>query len=152
MPHEIFTSDEIKKLTSDMEARLNELAKGGKNAHIKWIHNDHQPMAMPEKELTQVEKAAAGAGETPESFWKKFKKAAHEDLCEEGGVLNKQWKRYGDLSNERVLKQFGAILVAMGFSGNVLQVVALACGVAVVHVGVKAYCMDAGDGEKDGGK
>jgi len=46
-----------------------------------------------------------------------------QDAREEGGALNAQWKRRGDLSSEKVLKQFGAILAAMGFSENVLQAI-----------------------------
>ena len=142
----------IERLSRDMDARLNELAAGEQTAEVRWIREENQPVPMPEKELADVEKAVTEAGQTQESFWKRFKKAAHEDLCEEGGVLHAQWKRFGDLSNKKVLEQFGAILIAMGFSGNALQVLAFACGVAVIHIGVKAYCMDAGDGGKGGGK
>uniref|UniRef100_UPI004055D167 hypothetical protein n=1 Tax=Candidatus Electronema sp. TaxID=2698783 RepID=UPI004055D167 len=78
--------------------------------------------------------------EEPRSFWRRFKQAARRDLCEEGGVLHTQWKRYGDLSNEAVLKSFGAVLAAMGFSGNVLQMLAVALGVIVIHLGCKAVC------------
>lgn len=60
-------------------------------------------------------------------------------------VLYQQWKKWGDLSNEKVLKSFGAVLVAMGFSGNALQVLAVALAVVVLHIGVKAICAEAGE-------
>ncbi len=97
----------IERLSRDMDARLNELAAGEQTAEVRWIRRENQPVPMPEKELADVEKAVTEAGQTPESFWKRFKKAAHEDLCEEGGVLHAQWKRFGDLSDEKVLEQFG---------------------------------------------
>ncbi len=64
-------------------------------------------------------------------------------------MLNKQLKKWGDLSNEKVLKQFAYILGAMGFSGNGLQVLALSCGVVVIHLGVKAYCLEARSDSSD---
>ena len=62
---------------------------------------------------------------------------------EEGGVLNTQWKKWGDLSNEAVLKSFGALLAGMGFSGNALQMLTVAIGVIVMHLGCKAICEEA---------
>ncbi len=150
MAHEIFPPDVIARLSSNMDARLNELAASEKTAEVKWIHKEYLPTPMPEKELAEVEKAVTEAGQTPVSFWMRFKKAAHEELCEDGGLLNAQLKKFGDVSNEKVLTQFGTILAALGFSGGALQVLAFACGVAVVHVGVKAYCME--DGGKEGAK
>jgi hypothetical protein len=69
-----------------------------------------------------------------------FLQAARKDLCEKGVVLYQQWKKWGDLSNEKVLHNFGAILVAMGFSRNAVQVLAVALAVIVLHLGVKAIC------------
>ncbi len=78
--------------------------------------------------------------EQPRSFWRRFRQAAQHDLCEEGGVLHTQWQKWGDLRKETVLKSFGAILVAMGFSGNALQVLAVALTVIVLHIGCMAIC------------
>ncbi len=140
-----FSPEEIDRLSREMDARLAELAAGGDAVQTKWIRQGHEsmPMPVPEKESQVIEKAVTEAGQSPDSFWQKFRKAAHDDVCKEGGVLNQQWKKWGDLSNEKVLKQFAAILVAMGFSGNAVQVLALSCGVVVIHLGVKAFCMEA---------
>lgn len=81
-----------------------------------------------------MEKAVEEAGEAPESFWTRFKKAARQDVCQDGGVLNTQWKKWGDLSDETVLKRFGAILVAMGFSGNALQVLAVSLSLSQARI------------------
>ena len=55
-------------------------------------------------------------------------------------MLHTQWQKWGDLSNEAVLKSFGAVLAAMGFSGNALHMLAVALGVIVLHIGLKAVC------------
>jgi len=74
---------------------------------------------------------------------KRFLQAVRKDLCEEGGVLHEQWKKWGDLSNEKVLQSFGAILVAMGLTGNALQTLAVASAVIVLHLGAKTICEEA---------
>jgi len=49
-------------------------------------------------------------------------------------------EKVGGLSNEKVLKSFGVVLVAMGFSGNALQLLAVSLAVIVLHLGVKTIC------------
>lgn len=150
MTEDVFSEKELDRLSREMDVRLAELATGGETAEAKWILRGHHPAPIPKKEARAVEETAAETGTTPESFWTRFKKATRADVCEEGGVLYTQWKKWGDLSNEKVLKQFGAILVAMGFSGNQVQVLTLSCAVIVVHLGVKAFCMEAEASGKDG--
>ena len=153
MTDEIFSPEELDRLSREMDARLAELAAGGgETAEAKWLFWRRGDAAVPKQEAETVAKTAAEAGQTPESFWTRFKKATRADVCEEGGLLHTQWKKWGDLSNETMLKQFGAVLVAMGFSGNQVQVLALACAVVVVHLGVKAFCMEAEASGKDGAK
>ncbi len=78
--------------------------------------------------------------EKPTRFLKKFRKAAKQDICEEGGVLNAQWQRWKDLASADVVKSFGPVLVAMGFSGVLLESLVVALGVTVIHIGLKAFC------------
>ncbi len=82
--------EDIVRLSRDIDARLAELAAGDDAVQAKWIRPGRTPVPMPEKEAATIEKTVAQAGMTPESFWKRFKKAAYADICEEGGVLNKQ--------------------------------------------------------------
>jgi hypothetical protein len=51
----------------------------------------------------------------------KFGRAAKADTCDEEGMLHKQWKKWGNLENEEALERLGAVLVAMGFAGNVFM-------------------------------
>jgi hypothetical protein len=142
MSQDVFSPEQIEQLSREMDTRLNQLAAGQAETIGKNLFGGSKPLPMPQKEVAEVEKSVTEAGQDVDAFWKRFQKAARQDICTEGGVLNTQWKQWGDLSNQKVIKQLGAILVAMGFSGNVLQVLALACGVIVVHIGVKAYCME----------
>lgn len=68
---------------------------------------------------------------------KKFARAAKKDLCLEGGVLHEQWKKYGDLENNDMLKTFSRILIGMGVSNAFL-----ATAVVAVHIDIKAFCED----------
>lgn len=142
MTQDVFSPEEIDRLSREMDNRLIQLAKGDSATFSKNLFRGLKPLSLPQKEVDDVEKAVTEAGQDIDSFWKRFQRAAREDICMEGGVLHAQWKKWGDLSNRDVIKQLGTLLVAMGFTGNVLQVLALACGVIVVHIGVKAYCME----------
>lgn len=135
-----FSPEDLEQMKRNMAGQLHALRQAEADAKVRWITRGRSK--FPEPQVRTVDNAVKETGEEPESFWARFKKAARQDVCEEGGVLNTQWKKWGDLSDEKVIKQFGAILVAMGFSGNVLQVMAVALAVIVVHLGVKAFCME----------
>ncbi|NWF59058.1 MAG: hypothetical protein HXY43_07070 [Fischerella sp.] len=53
------------------------------------------PKTLPVKQSQVIEEITQ---ENTESFLKKFAWAAKSDLCEEGGVLNTQWKKWADLN------------------------------------------------------
>ncbi len=102
-----------------------------------------EPEELPERTPKQWQVIAKVTKEDPQSFWQRFKLAAHSDLCVEGGVLYAQWQKWGDLSNKEVVRTLGAVLAAMGFTGNALQMLAVALGVIIMHVGLKAVCAEA---------
>jgi hypothetical protein len=133
-----FTPDQLEALSLDIDEQLNELrstaSSSGDSKAVK------EPEELPERIPKQWQIIAVVTKEDPQTFWQRFKQAAHKDLCEEGGVLHTQWQKWGDLSNEAVLKSFGALLVGMGFSGNVLQVLVVAVAVIVMHLGCTAVC------------
>ncbi|CAK8723921.1 hypothetical protein GCAAIG_13850 [Candidatus Electronema halotolerans] len=136
-----FTSDQLASLSAQIDRQLAELQADPSTAVHKGGRQDKQenPELLP-VQWRVIEKITK---EEPRSFWQRFKKAAHNDLCKEDGVLNTQWRKWGDLSNEAVLKSFGALLVGMGFSGNALQVLAVALAVIVIHLGCTAICKEA---------
>ena len=131
---EIFTPAQITILGAEIDAQLRELNTTYSHATTKGGKPSGQ---LPDRQRRVIEQTTQ---QDAPSFMQRFQKAAHQDLCEEGGVLYQQWKKWGDLSDEKVLNRFGAILVAMGFSGNAVQVLAVAMAVIVLHLGVKAIC------------
>lgn len=133
-----FTPDQLASLSLQIDQQLAELRDASEYAKSKGDEPDKQDNL--ERLPAQWQAISRITKEEPRSFWRRFKQAAHSDLCDEGGVLHTQWKKYGDLSNEAVLKSFGAVLAAMGFSGNVLQMLAVALGVIVIHLGCKTIC------------
>ncbi len=133
----MFTEQQMTQMSQEIDRQLNELSNDP-DAEVKGGTRGSKKK-LPKKQADIIEQAAK---EPPKTFIQKFRIAAKQDLCEEGGVLFRQWKKWGDLSNKDVLKQFGVILVAMGFSGNALQILAVSLAVVVLHLGVKAFCME----------
>jgi hypothetical protein len=133
-----FTPDQLASLSLQIDQQLAQLQDTSNTGDFK----DDEPVSedITDRLPAQWQAISTITKEEPRSFWRRFKQAAHRDLCEDGGVLHTQWQKYGDLSNEAVLKSFGAVLAAMGFSGNVLQMLAVAVGVIVIHLGCKTIC------------
>ncbi len=134
-----FTSDQLASLSAQIDQQLAQLRDKPAVSHLKDGNLIKQD--KPEHLPVQWRAIAAVTKEEPRSFWQKFKQAARRDLCEEGGVLHTQWKKWGDLSSKSVLESFGAILMAMGISGNALQVLAVALAVIVLHLGCKVIAV-----------
>ncbi|KAB8332558.1 hypothetical protein SD80_018375 [Scytonema tolypothrichoides VB-61278] len=131
----IFTPEEIDTITSEIDNQLSELRTSSVSDSKEG--ETEETKALPVKQSQVIEKMTQ---ENPESFLKKFARAAKSDLCQEGGVLNTQWKKWADLNNQDVIDKFSIALVALGFSGNMLQILVVAVAVIVIHIGVKAFC------------
>lgn len=133
-----FTDAELQTLSAEIDSQLMELAKEPDNAgEIKKFGATKK--AIPRKQKQQLEEVT---GEQADSFMKKFARAAKNDLCQEGGVLNAQWKKYGDLDNESMLKNFGGVLAGLGLTSAPLQTAVVVVSVIVIHIGIKAFCED----------
>ena len=134
----MFSDQEISKLAAEIDAQLLELRSPNVATFSKSID--------PNLELVKQNQAIAAATKEPaKSFLQKFRKAAKADLCEEDGVLYKQWKKWGDLDNKETISTFKGVLTGLGLSGNVLPTVIVAVMVIVLHIGVKAFCDEYGD-------
>ncbi|MFI3218571.1 MAG: hypothetical protein QX189_05560 [Methylococcales bacterium] len=139
-----FTDAELQTLSAEIDSQLIELAKDPANDGITR-HTGHTPKTIPSKQkqqLEQVVEQALGTKEPADSFMKKFARAAKQDLCVEGGVLYGQWKKYGDLENEKMVNTFSGILIGMGVSSAFLATAVVAVSVIVIHIGIKAFCED----------
>ncbi len=137
MATNVFTLEKINTLSTEIDNQLRQLRTESDSGTIKG--EPGEPDSLPVKQSQDIEEVTK---ESSKSFLKKFRRAAKSDLCEEGGLLNGQWKKWGDLNNQDVLDKFGILLVAMGFSGAALEILVVALAVIVIHIGVKAFCED----------
>ena len=103
-----FMPNQLEDLAQRIDEQLAELQANSSTA----LHKGNKPDKQEISERLPVQWRAIKeiSKEDPQTFWQRFKQAAHNDLCEEGGVLNKQWQKWGDLSNKEVLRTFGAVL------------------------------------------
>jgi hypothetical protein len=134
----MFSDEEISQLSAEINAQLLELRSLSSDTSLK--------SGDKEAELVKQNQAIAIATkEAAKSFLQKFRKAAKADLCEEGGVLYKQWKKWGDLDNKEAMDKFKLVLTGLGLTGNLLKSALVAVTVIVLHIGVKAFCDEYGD-------
>ena len=124
-----FSPETVQSLAAQIDAQISSLSAtrgasaqyglktfGSPNSETSAIEfSAPDPLAEQAAEIERITQ------EEPMRFLKKFRKAAKQDICEEGGVLNAQWKRWKDLASEDVVKSFGPYLVAMGFVGGPLE-------------------------------
>ena len=98
----------------------------------------------------QKDAIAVATGEEAEGFLRKFGRASRRDLCEEGGVLYEQWKKYADLENEKTIAFVGGVMGTMGLAGQPLASAAIAVTVIMLHLGVKTMCEEYGEKSGEG--
>jgi hypothetical protein len=128
-----FTDDQIENLTAEINRQLLQLVTpdpAGQKSDRRG----------PPPTETQLQAIARATGQDAPTFLARFREAARKDLCEEGGVLHAQWRRYRDLASKDMLQTFGGILIGLGLSGNALSIVAVAIAVHVLYLGADAFC------------
>jgi hypothetical protein len=134
---EIFSATEIEELPAEIDRQLQELRQPG--VAVYRSGDELEPQGALSKQKDAIELLTK---EPMPSFLAKFGRAAKSDICDKDGMLHQQWEKWGDLNNKDALERLGAVLVAMGFSGNVVSPVAVAAIVVLVHIGLKAFCED----------
>ncbi|MEO1386837.1 MAG: hypothetical protein AAFV85_05590 [Cyanobacteria bacterium J06634_6] len=140
-----FPPETVQSLADRIDAQISVLSAGGRESYGVSTSSSAQRSLDPEStsplavQAAEIERITQ---EKPVRFLKKFRRAAKQDICEEDGVLNAQWKKWKDLASEDVVKSFGPYLVAMGFSGVLLESLVVAVGVTVIHIGLVAFCED----------
>lgn len=155
----LFTEQELQNLSAEIDLQLQVL-HGLAQDLTEIRHIGYTQKAIPEAQRQQLQTVISETTkittrikissvpetiteqDTPESFMKKFARAAKKDLCLEGGVLHEQWKKYGDLDNESMIKNFGGVLAGLGLTSAPLQTAVVAVSVIIVHLGIKAFCED----------
>ncbi len=136
---EIFSETEIVELSAEIDRQLQELRRSGTATYKSG--DELEPGGALSKQKESIESLTK---EPMPSFLARFGRAAKADICDKDGLLHKQWEKWGDLNNKDALERLGGVLVAMGFSGNVVSPLAVAAIVVIVHIGLKAFCEDYG--------
>lgn len=132
---DIFNDQDLQRLSDDIDNQLSELQKQPVDSIYKNDRNTRKTIPSKQKQLLEQ-----ATGENADSFLKKFALVAKKDLCEKDGVLFQQWKKYGDLNNESMLKKFGSILAGLGLASIPLQTAVVAVSVIILHLGIKTTC------------
>jgi hypothetical protein len=137
---EIFSATEIEALSAEIDRQLQELRRSGLATYKSG--DELEPGGALSKQKESIERVTQ---EPMPSFLAKFGRAAKSELCDEKGMLNKQWQKYLDLDNKDALKQLGNVLFGMGFAKDAVSTLAVATIVVIGHIGLKAFCEDYGN-------
>ena len=131
---------ELDSLTDQVEQELKELTANPSLGSQK-SSSGKTILLVPAKQREAIEKVT---GQSADSFWQKYKKAARKDLCHKDGLLYKQWHKWRDLPSKDAVKVSLGIVAGLGISGAALPVVTVAASVillnVVLNVGVNAIC------------
>lgn len=134
----MFSDQEISQLTAEIDAQLLELRSLSSDAPLKSSDKEAQLV----KQNQAIERAT---GEPADTFLKKFWRASKRDLCEEGGLLNAQWKKWGDLDNKDLLTVVGSVFKFFGLEASVAVAVAIPVAVIILHLGARTFCEEYGE-------
>jgi len=134
----MFSDQEISQLAAEIDAQLLELRSLSGDASLKSGDQEAQLV----KQNQAIERAT---GESADTFLKKFWRASKRDLCEEGGLLNSQWKKWGDLDNKDLLTVVGSVFKFFGLEASVAVAVALPVAVIILHLGARTFCEEYGE-------
>ncbi len=139
-----FTETQLDNIVAQIEAQRRELevqTREGTAAYRCYEGLGFVDDGLPEKQAKAIEEATQ---EKADRFLVKLMSASggklRKSLCEEGGVLYKQWETWGDLNNKDVLRMVVPLLTGTTLSGQVLVTVAIAVSVIIVHLGKKKLC------------
>jgi len=134
-----FTDQQVDSLVQDIERQLAALDSPLESFHqgAKGASSDSTDLDRYFEQLQAIEQQT---GEEPETFLQRFGREAKHDLCEEGGMLYKQWQKWQDISIKDAVAVFTPILAAIGVTGSVLAAVVVPTTVIVTHLTVRTFC------------
>jgi hypothetical protein len=97
-------------------------------------------------QLALQETAIATATQEPaDGFLRKFARVARRDVCDEGGLLNRQWEQYQDLGREDTVVVVAGALGLMGVASPVVVAIAVPVTVIILHLGLRTFCEEYGE-------
>jgi hypothetical protein len=134
---DVFSADELVVLTAAVDRQLANLTvmpmAPGKDP-MDEVRSLRSQLAAQRGAIEQA------AGEPADGFLRKFARVARRDVCEEGGLLNKQWAQYQDLSRADTLAVVGGAL-----ANPVVVAIAVPVTVIILHLGLRTFCEEYGE-------
>ncbi len=132
---------EIDQLTQQVDAQLQAV----RTVQLRVSKGAEDELARKRLELEmQWQLVAQEVQEPTDNFLRKFGRVTRRDICEEGGLLNQQWKQYQDLSSSSTVQVVAGALAGLGIVNVPILVVPVA--VIVVHLGLRTFCEEYGCG------
>ncbi len=138
----VFSSEVLAELTAAVDRQLREVqiqpiepSRSG----MDEVQALRSQLAMQTAAISQVTQEPA------DSFLRKFARVAKRDVCEDGGLLNKQWEAYQDLSRADTLAVVGGALGLLGLANPVVTAIAVPVTVIILHLGLRTFCEEYGE-------
>ena len=109
---ELLSEDQIEMITQELDEAIEAL-----DAQYGPIRVSRQSPVelLPAAQRAKLEQAV---GETAAQFWPRFKHAAHDDVCTEGGFIHDQWQNFQDIARKDLVKVSAGILAGMGIAAG----------------------------------
>jgi hypothetical protein len=138
----VFSPEVLTELTTAVDRQLREIQTqpiGTDRSGMDEVQALRSQLAMQTAAIAQV------AQEPADSFLQKFARVAKRDVCDEGGLLNKQWEQYQDLSRADTLAVVGGALGLLGLANPVVTAIAVPVTVIILHLGLRTFCEEYGE-------
>jgi hypothetical protein len=141
----VFSPEVLAELTAAVDRQLREIQTqpiGTDRSGMDEVQALRSQLAMQTAAIAEVTQEPA------DSFLRKFARVAKRDVCEEGGLLNKQWEQYQDLSRADTLAVVGGALGLLGLANPVVTAIAVPVTVIILHLGLRTFCEEYGEKAK----
>jgi hypothetical protein len=141
----VFSPEVLAELTAAVDRQLREVQTqpiGTDRSGMNEVQALRSQLAIQTAAIAQVTQEPA------DSFLRKFARVAKRDVCDEGGLLNKQWEQYQDLSRADTLAVVGGALGLLGLANPVVTAIAVPVTVIILHLGLRTFCEEYGEKAK----
>jgi hypothetical protein len=139
---DVFSAAELAVLALELDRRLADV-----RSREVAVARDAMDEVRALKAQLEPEKAAIAQAtqEDADGFLKRFARVAKRDVCDDGGLLNQQWKLYQDLSRSDTVKVVGGVLAGMGIANPTIATIVLPIGVILTHLTLRTFCEEYGE-------
>ena len=137
--NDLLREDQIEAMTQELDEAIEAL--DAQYGPIR-VSRQNPVELLPAAQRAKLEQAT---GETAAQFWPRFKHAAHDDICTEGGFIHDQWQNFQDIARKDLVKVSAGILAGMDIAaGGSLLMAVVPAGLwiftALSHIGIHAFC------------